>query len=157
MLTLEHLPREFTKIAVGIDDQDAYMPGLQFAQRDPVNFHESNKLLERDTAILAAGNPVAAELAGVEPLRHGARRHVTNPCNVAGRQYFLGPIQCFLYPLDFSFTATRLPDAAVTPLDRSNLSIGQKRQRVRLIEAGRARCAASDLMGNTICGRCRIC
>jgi len=62
-------------------------PGSRSDVGMPCAFMKAQQLLDGDAAILAAGNAIAVELAAVEPLRHGAGRHVADAGDLTRRQY----------------------------------------------------------------------
>ena len=60
--------------------------GHQAVERHAVLLHEADELVERDAAVLAAGDAVAVQGAGVEPLADGSRGDVADLGDFAGRQ-----------------------------------------------------------------------
>ena len=75
---------------LGADDQNL-VPALLFEcpQGHVVLFEEADELVAGDAPILAAGNTVAAQLAGIEPLAHRPRRDLTDLRYLAGGKHFL--------------------------------------------------------------------
>ena len=65
-------------------------PVRRFPSGDVVGLHEPHEGVERDAAVLAAGDAVALELAGIEPLADGARGHVADLGDLAGGQDVFG-------------------------------------------------------------------
>jgi hypothetical protein len=74
---------------LGADDQDL-VPAFAFelAQRHAVFLEELDQVLAGDAAILAAGDPVAAQSPGIEPFADRARCDFTDFRDLAGRKHF---------------------------------------------------------------------
>src|SRR5205085_7127478 len=74
----------------GADDED-FVQALffEFAEGHAVFFEEFDKVLAGDAAILTAGDAVAAQAAGVEPLTHRPRRDLTDLGDLSGGKDFL--------------------------------------------------------------------
>src|SRR5262249_7633529 len=70
---------------LGTDNQNL-VPALFFeiAHRHAVFLEETDEGIAGDTAILAAGDAVAPEAAGIEPLGHRARRDLADFRDLAG-------------------------------------------------------------------------
>src|SRR5207248_173765 len=60
---------------------------LQLAERHPVFLEEADELLPGDAAVLAAGDAVALEAAGVEPLRNRPGRDLTDLGHLSGCEH----------------------------------------------------------------------
>src|SRR5262249_13602487 len=70
---------------LGADDQDFVPPFfLELAQRHAVLFEEADEVLARDPAVLAAGDAVAAQAAGIEPLADRPGRDLADLRDLAG-------------------------------------------------------------------------
>ena len=61
---------------------------LQLAQGHAVFLEESDEMLAGDAAVLAAGDAVAAEPAGIEPFAHRPRRDLADLRDLAGGKHF---------------------------------------------------------------------
>ena len=85
-LVLEDLLEHLDDVLLVVDDQDARAAGHQPVERHAVLLHEADELVERDPAVLAAGDAVAVQGAGVEPLADGPRGDVADLGDLAGRQ-----------------------------------------------------------------------
>src|SRR6266436_10199245 len=75
---------------------------FQFPQRHAVLFEEADQVLARDAAVLAAGDAVAAEPAGIKPFTHRTGCDLTDFRHLAGGKNFLHGRHsnlCFLSPL----------------------------------------------------------
>ena len=60
-LVLEDLLEHLDDVLLAVDDQDAGAAGHQPVERHPVMLHEPDELVERDAAVLAAGDAVAVQ------------------------------------------------------------------------------------------------
>ena len=70
-----------------VHNQDACGAAHQPIHGDPMVLHELGQAADGNAPVLGAGNPIALELPGVEPLAHGARRDAADLGNFPGRQY----------------------------------------------------------------------
>src|SRR5216683_3534742 len=52
-------------------------------------FEEANELVARNTAILAAGDAISLQTAGIKPFGHRARGDLTDFGHLAGGEHFL--------------------------------------------------------------------
>src|SRR5581483_3849561 len=74
---------------LGTDDEDLVPPFFfELAQRHPMFLEELDEVLAGNAAVLTAGNPVAAEPPGIEPLADGTGRHLTDFRDLAGGEHF---------------------------------------------------------------------
>src|SRR5262249_33090556 len=75
---------------LGADDQHL-VPALflEVAHRHAVLLEEADEGLPGDAAILAAGDAVAAQPAGIEPLAHRPRRDLADFRDLAGGEHLL--------------------------------------------------------------------
>ena len=63
--------------------------GLEVAQRHPVLLEEAQQVLAGDAAVLRAGDAIAAQAAGIEPLAHRPGRDLADLRDLAGGEHFL--------------------------------------------------------------------
>ena len=85
-LVFENFLEHFDDVLFVIDDEDARLSGHQTVQRHAVLLHEADELVQRNAAVLRAGNSVAVQRAGVEPLADGSRGDVADLGDFAGRE-----------------------------------------------------------------------
>src|SRR5580658_2871252 len=70
---------------LGPDDEDLVpLFFLEFSQRHPMFLEEPDELLAGNAAVLAAGDAVASETAGIKPLRHRPGRDLADLRDLAG-------------------------------------------------------------------------
>src|SRR5688500_7736922 len=85
-LVLEDLLEHLDDVLLVVNDHDARLPGHQPVEGHAVLLHEADELVERDAAVLAAGDAVAVQRAAVEPLADSSRRDVADLGDLAGRE-----------------------------------------------------------------------
>ena len=75
----ERFAQQSPEVPIRLDDQHANLVPLDPVERQPMSLHESDQLLKRNSAILAPGDPITAQLAGIEPLGDRPRGHLAQP------------------------------------------------------------------------------
>src|SRR5262245_11612041 len=78
------------KELLGADDKNFVQPlFLEFAQRHPMFFQELDEMFAGNAPVLASGDAVAAEPAGIKPFTHRPRRDLADLRDLAGGKDFL--------------------------------------------------------------------
>src|SRR5205823_2094533 len=84
----QELPEPVVEELLGADEEHLVpLLFLQLPERHAVLFEEPDELLPGDAAVLAAGDAVPLEPAGVEPLRDGPGGDLTDLGNLAGGEH----------------------------------------------------------------------
>jgi hypothetical protein len=82
----EDLLEDLDDVLLVIDDEDARRAGHEAVQRHAVLLHETDQLIQRDAAVLAAGDAIPVQGAGIEPLADGSRCDAADLRDFAGGQ-----------------------------------------------------------------------